>query len=203
MDPKLLQQIEDYLRASGLRADELKKRMDDVKASTAEFNRELLNAQRHTAELNRDFNDLSSQFKNIVDDLRKWDSTSSKINKSYKTLGGLADKLKYDSEDISRLSKKDLESLDKKARIELSNLKARKAELDHAAFSSHNVLLNNSVNYFRNWHYTWSSYYIRIKYRQYISAILYLLRIGFINFLKTLFYFIFFKKKYFTSKAKL
>jgi len=130
MDPKLLQQIEDYLRASGLRADELRKRMDEVKASTAEFNRELLNAQRHSAELNRDFNDLSSQFKNIVDDLRKWDSTSTKINKSYKTLGGLADKLKYDSEDISRLSKKDLESLDKKARIELSNLKARKAELD-------------------------------------------------------------------------
>jgi hypothetical protein len=131
MDPKLLQQIEDYLRASGLRADELRKRMDEVKASTVEFNRELLNAQRHSAELNRDFSDLSSQFKNIVDDLRKWDSTSTKINKSYKTLGGLADKLKYDSEDISRLSKKDLESLDKKARIELSNLKARKEELDN------------------------------------------------------------------------
>jgi hypothetical protein len=130
MDPKLLQQIEDYLKASGLSAAELKKRMDDVKASTAEFNRELINAQRHSAELNRDFNDLSSQFKNIVDDLKKWDSTSSKINKSYKTLGGLADKLKYDSEDISRLSKKDLESLDKKARIELSSLKARKADLD-------------------------------------------------------------------------
>jgi len=130
MDPKLLQQIEDYLKASGLNAAELKKRMDEVKISTAEFNRELINAQRHSAELNRDFNDLSSQFKNIVDDLKKWDSTSAKINKSYKTLGGLADKLKYDSEDISRLSKKDLESLDKKARIELSNLKARKADLD-------------------------------------------------------------------------
>ena len=71
MDPKLLQQIEDYLKASGLKADELRKRMDEVKASTAEFNRELLNAQHHSAELNRDFNDLSSQFKNIVDDLRK------------------------------------------------------------------------------------------------------------------------------------
>jgi DNA repair ATPase RecN len=130
MDPKSLQQIEDYLTASGLRADELRKRMDEIKASTVEFNRELINAQRHAADLNRDFNDLSSQFKNIVDDLRKWDSTSTKINKSYKTLGGLADKLKYDSENISRLSKKDLESLDKKARIELSNLKARKAELD-------------------------------------------------------------------------
>jgi hypothetical protein len=145
MDPKLLQQIEDYLKASGLSAAELKKRMDEVKASTAEFNRELLNAQRHSSELNRDFSDLSSQFKNIVDDLKKWDSTSAKINKSYKTLGGLADKLKYDSEDISRLSKKDLESLDKKARIELSNLKARKADLDISVKQRFQNLSNEQI----------------------------------------------------------
>ena len=145
MDPKLLQQIEDYLKASGLSAAELKKRMDDVKASTAEFNRELLNSQRHVSELNRDFNDLSSQFKNIVDDLKKWDSTSARINKSYKTLGGLADKLKYDSEDISRLSKKDLESLDKKARVELSNLKARKADLDISVKQRFQNLSNEQI----------------------------------------------------------
>jgi hypothetical protein len=92
------------------------------------------------------------------------------------------------------------------ARMRLNNylvIKASKAELDHAAFSSHNVILNDSVNYFRNWHYTWSSYYIRIKYNQYISATLYLLRIGILNSLKILFYFIFFKKKYLTAKAKL
>ena len=130
MDEKLLKQIEQYLIDSGLNAEELRKRMDSVKASTAEFNRELRNTRRESADLNRDFNDLSSQFKNIIDDLRKWDSTSSKINNSYKKLGGIADKLKYDAQDISRLSKKDLESLEKKALIELSNLKTRKAELD-------------------------------------------------------------------------
>ena len=137
MDPKELQQIKEYLIASGLSAAELKKRMDDVKASTAEFNRELLNAQRHSAELNRDFNDLSSQFKNIVDDLKKWDSTSARINKSYKTLGGLADKLKYDAEDISKLSKKDLENIQKKAQIEISNLKTSKEALDELGFKQH------------------------------------------------------------------
>jgi uncharacterized protein (DUF3084 family) len=110
MDEKLLKQIEQYLIDSGLYAEKLRKRMDEVKASTTEFNRELLNARRASAELNRDFNDLSSQFKNIIDDLRKWDSTSSRINSSYKKLGGIADKLKYDAQDISRLSKKDLES---------------------------------------------------------------------------------------------
>ena len=138
MDPRLLQQIEQYLRDVGLNATELRKRMDDIKNSTTEFNRELTNAQRHFAEMNSSFDDLSQQFKNVIDDLKKFDSTSSRINKSFKTLGGLADKLKYDAEDISRLNKKDLESLDKKARIELSNLKARKEELD-AKFKSQNL----------------------------------------------------------------
>ena len=130
MDPRLLQQIEQYLRDSGLNAQELKKRMDEVKASTTEFNRELQNAQRHFADLNSDFNDLSKQFKNVLDDLRKWDSTSNRINKSFKTLGGIADKLKYDAQEINVLNVKDLNSLEKKARVELNNLKARKAELD-------------------------------------------------------------------------
>jgi biotin operon repressor len=130
MDPRLLQQIEQYLRDVGLNATELRKRMDDIRNSTTEFNRELINTQRHFAEMNSSFDDLSQQFKNVIDDLKKFDSTSSRINKSFKTLGGLADKLKYDAEEISRLNKKDLESLDKKARVEISNLKARKAELD-------------------------------------------------------------------------
>jgi len=130
MDPKLLEQIKQYLRDSGLNAEDLRKRMDAVKASTSEFNRELKNAQRHFAEMNTTFSDLSQQFKNVVDDLTKIDSTSNKINKSFKTLGGFADKLKYDAENISILNKKDLQNIEKKARIELSNLKARKTELD-------------------------------------------------------------------------
>ena len=130
MDPQELQQIEQYLRRAGLNADELRNRMDAIRNSTAQFNLELANANRELSEMSSEFTDLSKQFKNVLDDLRGWDSTSGRINKSFKTLGGLADKLKYDAEDISRLNKKDLESLDKKARIELSNLKARKAELD-------------------------------------------------------------------------
>ena len=97
------------------------------------------------------------------------------------------------------------EDMDICARIRINGysvIKARKAELDHAAFSSHNLDLNSSVNYFRNWHYSWSSYYIRIKYKQYTSATLYLLRVGVLNFLKMFIYFIFFRKKYLTSQAK-
>jgi hypothetical protein len=130
MDPKLLQQIEDYLKSSGLRADELRVRMDAVRNSTVEFNRELLNAQRHYRELSNEFNDLSQTFKNVLDDLRGWNNTSNLINRSFKTLGGLSDKLRYDASEISKLSLKDIRSLEKKANIEKDNLLARKEELD-------------------------------------------------------------------------
>ena len=136
MDPKLLQQIEEYLIASGLKADELRKRMDAIKASTAEFNRELLNAQRAAADLNYEFSDLSSTFKNVLDDLTKSDKTTGNISKSFKTLGGLADKLKYDALDISILNKKDLESIQKKAQIEEENLRASKIALDNKGLFS-------------------------------------------------------------------
>jgi len=129
LNPKDLEQIEKYLRASGLSAKELKDRMDAIKNSTTEFNRELENAHVHFDKINSDFDDLSSQFKNVLDDLRKWDSTSSRINASFKTLGGLADKLKDDAKGYSDLSKKDLEKLQEKAKIEVDNLKIRKQEL--------------------------------------------------------------------------
>ena len=97
----------------------------------AEAVKELLKAwKREVDEMNREFSDLSSTFKNVIDDLRNFDYTSVRINRSFKTLGGLADKLKYDAEDISKLNKKDLESLDKKTRIEISNLKSAKEALD-------------------------------------------------------------------------
>jgi len=98
----------------------------------AEAVKELLKAwKKEVDEINREFSDLSSTFKNVIDDLRGFSSTSSNINKSFKTLGGLSDKLKYDTEDINRLNKKDLENLQKKARIEISNLKASKESLDY------------------------------------------------------------------------
>jgi hypothetical protein len=88
--------------------------------------KELLKAwKKEVDDINREFSDLSSTFKNVVDDLKKFDSTSSRINRSFKTLGGLADKLKYDAEDINKLGKKDLENLQKKAQINVSELAAQ------------------------------------------------------------------------------
>jgi hypothetical protein len=129
-DPKELEKIEKYLRASGLNAKELADRMNAIKNSTTEFNRELLNAEKHFRELNNSFDDLSQQFKNVLDDLKKMDSTSGLINKNFGKLGDIADKLKNDAKGYSDLNKKELESLQKKAQIELGNLKLRKQELD-------------------------------------------------------------------------
>ena len=137
MDPQELQQIEQYLRRAGLNADELRNRMDAIRNSTAQFNLELANANRELSEMSSEFTDLSKQFKNVLDDLRGWDSTSGRINKSFKTLGGLADKLKYDALDISNLNKKDLESLQKKAKVEVESLKAQKKSLDELGFVEH------------------------------------------------------------------
>ena len=86
MDEKLLKQIEQYLKDSGLNAIELKKRMDEVKASTAEFNRELINAQRHFSEMNSDFTDLADQLKNVLRDLSRTNVTSKDINSSFNLL---------------------------------------------------------------------------------------------------------------------
>ena len=92
----------------------------------AEAVKELLKAwKKEVDEINREFSDLSSTFKNVIDDLKKFDGTSSRINRSFKTLGGLADKLKYDAEDINKLGKKDLENIQKKAQINVSELAAQ------------------------------------------------------------------------------
>ena len=92
--------------------------------------KELLQAwKKEIEEMNREFSDLSSTFKNVIDDLRGFSSTSANINKSFKTLSGLSDKLKYDAEDINKLNKKGIEKLQEKAKIEISNLKASKESL--------------------------------------------------------------------------
>jgi hypothetical protein len=142
MDEKLLKQIEQYLKDSGLNAIELKKRMDEVKASTSEFNRELINAQRHFASMSSEVGDLSDQLKNVVRDLSKTNSTSKDINSSFKKLSGLADKLKYDAQGIQLLNKQELISIDKKLQKETESLFEKKKALE-ADFQAYNI---NALN---------------------------------------------------------
>ena len=131
MDEKLLKQIEQYLKDSGLSAIELKKRMDAVKASTVEFNRELINSQRHFASISNEFTDISDQLKNVVRDLSKANTTSKDVNNAFRSLSSHADKLKYDAQDISRLSKQDLISSQKKIQMNVDLLAQSKRDLDN------------------------------------------------------------------------
>ena len=98
------------------------------------------------------------------------------------------------------------EDMDICARMRMNNfqvIKVRDAELDHSPFSSHNQELSDSVNYFRNWHYTWSSYYIRIKYRNYITTLIYVSKVFISHLLKIFFYYFLSRRRYLTSHAKL
>jgi hypothetical protein len=99
------------------------------------------------------------------------------------------------------------EDMDICARMRFDNhavIKVVKAQLDHDAFSSHDESVHSSLDYFRNWHYMWSSYYIRKKYKQYTSALFFALSVFFLHILKIIFYLIFLKKeKIIVSKAKI
>jgi hypothetical protein len=130
LDPKDLQQIQKYLEDSGLSAQDLANRMNVIKNNASEFARELENAQNAADKLKIEFNDLSATFKNVLNDLRKWDDTSNRINRSYAKLGGISDKLRYDARDLNVLSLQDLKNLDKKSKIELENLRFLKQDLD-------------------------------------------------------------------------
>jgi hypothetical protein len=109
--------------AKGQYFEDIPKTVNDLKSSIKFLSDEL-------ASLKTTFGDLSKIFKNTLDDLKGFDSTSSSINKSFRTLGGLADKLRYDSEGITDLNKKDLISLQTRAKIEVSNLKTQRQALD-------------------------------------------------------------------------
>ena len=83
-------------------------------------------------------------------------------------------------------------------------IKVSKARLDHSAFSSHDKTIHEKMDYFRNWHYMWSSYYIRKKNKQYKSALFFALSGVVLHLLKIIIYCILIKKsKIATSKAKL
>ena len=131
LDPKDIKLIEEYLKAAGLRGQELLDRMEKIKAVSSEFTRELKNAKEFSSSIETEFKDLSDTFRNVVNDLGKSNDLSSRINKNFKSLSGFADQLKYDTQDISKLNLKDLESLEKKINIKVSDLATQRQELDN------------------------------------------------------------------------
>jgi len=130
MDQKDLDFIQDYLTKMGESGARLAQLMTTIKNDQFIFNTYLEKAKEEAARMNSSFNNLSSTFKNILDDLKNFDSTSNRVNKSFRVLGGLADKLKYDFEDISKLNLKDLKSIKSKVESQIIELRERKIELE-------------------------------------------------------------------------
>lgn len=78
--------------------------------------------------LDNTFGSLKKGIEGIVSEMGKWDSSTSKANKAFKNIADITDRLKYDEKGLSELSKKELERLQKK-------LKINKEELLYAAKS--------------------------------------------------------------------
>lgn len=93
--------------------------------------RELLKSlQKESQNLDNDFIDLSATLRNITKDLDKQTKISKDINNSFKSLTNLSDKLKYDQEDISRLSLNELKNVNDKIKIEINKLGVDKTGLE-------------------------------------------------------------------------
>jgi hypothetical protein len=75
-----------------------------------------------TAKLDNTFGNLQGELEGIVKEMGNWGSATSKANKAFKNIADITDRLKYDEKGLSELSKKDLERLQKKLKINKEEL---------------------------------------------------------------------------------
>ena len=81
-------------------------------------------------------------------------------------------------------------------------IKIKDAEVDHDPFASHSTKFENQMDFSRNWHYSWSSFYFLKKHTNLLTAFTQGIKILIGSSLKFLFYFMFNKKKSTTHFAK-
>lgn len=74
------------------------------------------------AKLDNTFGNLKEGIEGIVKEMGNWGSSTSKANKAFKNIADITDRLKYDEKGLSELSKKDLERLQKKLKINKEEL---------------------------------------------------------------------------------
>ena len=81
-------------------------------------------------------------------------------------------------------------------------LKIKNAEVDHEAFSSHDKKFENQLNFSRNWHYSWATFYFYMKHSTKFIAYKFGIFLLLSSFCKFIFYFFINKKKFNTHYAK-
>jgi len=81
-------------------------------------------------------------------------------------------------------------------------IKIRDAEVDHDPFASHDISFNKDMDFSRNWHYSWSSYYFLKKHTSIFNSLTYGIKILLFSSIKFFLYFLINKKKSRTHFAK-
>ena len=81
-------------------------------------------------------------------------------------------------------------------------LKIKNAEVNHDPFSSHDIAFEEKLDFSRNWHYSWSSFYFFKKHGSLIYAYKFGVFLLISSFFKCLVYFLFNKKKHKTHLSK-
>jgi hypothetical protein len=109
--------------------------LDALKRDTTALDQTLAGLEDRVDRMKRGFSEVSDTFKNVVKDITGVDTASKEITKSFRALGGIADKFKYDQEGISKLNRKDILSLQEKIKIQTSVLSSTRKELQELAKS--------------------------------------------------------------------
>jgi hypothetical protein len=87
---------------------------------------ELIRLEKEWAKLMKDIGGSREAFSNIVDEIKGMNSGVNQAAKAFRGLGGLAAKLQSHQEGINRLSSKELETLQKRARERVTDLELAK-----------------------------------------------------------------------------
>jgi len=103
---------------------------DNLKKDAKAVDELLRNWEAMSTELNSDWSHLRDTFKSTVRDLSSYSKISKDIGRDFRNLSEIANKFKLDQQDISRLSRKEIESLLKKQQTSIANLAADKQQLE-------------------------------------------------------------------------
>ena len=96
--------------------------LKQVESQIRVIGRAVKDLKDEAAKLDNTFGNLQGELEGIVKEMGNWGSATSKANKAFKNIADITDRLKYDEKGLSELSKKDLERLQKKLKINKEEL---------------------------------------------------------------------------------
>jgi len=144
MTPQEQQKLNDLLKEGielakklGLAADEAS--LKNFKGDLVQADRLVQSLRDEWKEYTKDINGTRESFARIVDDMKEFNSGASRANRAMAGLESLASKLQSHQHDISRLSTKELETLQKKSKERLMDLELAKKLLDEETKRLHGV----------------------------------------------------------------